>query len=169
MMAVHEAGHVLGALLTGGMVDRVVLHPLTISRTVVSINPQPLIEVWAGPVFGVAVPLAFAIVAQWRRLPGWYLLRFFAGFCLIANGAYLGVGSFEGVGDAGDLLRHGAAIWHLWLFGAICVPAGLALWHHLGPHFGLGEAHGRVSISAAYGSLIGLLATVMLMALIGGE
>jgi hypothetical protein len=37
-----------------------------------------------------------------------YLPRFFAGFCLIANGIYLGVGSFSGVGDAGDLLRYGA-------------------------------------------------------------
>ena len=34
MMAVHEAGHVLGALLTGGTVKVVVLHPLKISCTV---------------------------------------------------------------------------------------------------------------------------------------
>ena len=28
MMAFHELGHVVGALLTGGTVERVVLHPL---------------------------------------------------------------------------------------------------------------------------------------------
>ena len=33
MQAVHEAGHVLGACMTGGRVSQVVLHPLTISRT----------------------------------------------------------------------------------------------------------------------------------------
>jgi len=34
MQAVHEFGHVLGAWLTGGRVERVVLSPLTISRTI---------------------------------------------------------------------------------------------------------------------------------------
>src|SRR5207249_4106234 len=33
MMAVHEFGHVLGLWCIGGTVARVVLHPLTISRT----------------------------------------------------------------------------------------------------------------------------------------
>ena len=46
MMAVHELGHVVGALVTGGVVERVVLHPLTISRTDVSPNPEPSIVVW---------------------------------------------------------------------------------------------------------------------------
>ncbi len=92
-------------------------------------------------------------IAQLARLPIWYLLRFFAGFCAIANGAYIGVGSFGGVGDAGDLVRHGAAAWHLWLFGAICVPAGVLLWHGLGGHFGFGEANGRVNLPTAYGCL----------------
>ncbi|MGC3965806.1 MAG: hypothetical protein QM775_00075 [Pirellulales bacterium] len=32
MQAIHEAGHVFGAWLTEGRVERVVLHPLTISR-----------------------------------------------------------------------------------------------------------------------------------------
>ena len=50
MQAVHELGHVLGAILTGGRVTTVVLHPLTISRTDVFPNPHPLIEVWAGAI-----------------------------------------------------------------------------------------------------------------------
>ena len=49
MQAVHEAGHVLGAWLTGGRVARVVLHPLTISRTDLAENPWPLAVVWARP------------------------------------------------------------------------------------------------------------------------
>jgi hypothetical protein len=55
MMAVHEAGHVLGALLTGGTVKVVVLHPLTISCTVLSHNPHPLLVTRAGPVIGVLI------------------------------------------------------------------------------------------------------------------
>jgi hypothetical protein len=169
MMAVHETGHVFGAWLTGGSVARVVLHPLTISRTDLAVNPHPLLVVWAGPVFGVAAPLIAWGVAQASGLGIGYMLRFFAGFCLIANGAYLGVGSFDRVGDAGDLLRHGAAIWQLWLFGALCVPAGFYLWHGLGPQFGFGEAEGRVHIATAYGCLAVLGVAVVLMALFGGE
>jgi len=45
MMAVHEFGHVVSAFASGGAVERVVLHPLTISRTDVSPNPNPSIVV----------------------------------------------------------------------------------------------------------------------------
>jgi hypothetical protein len=169
MMAVHETGHVLGACLTGGFVAKVVLHPLTISRTDLANNPHPLLVAWAGPLFGVLAPLFAWIVAQLAHIPIWYLLRFFAGYCLIANGAYLGVGSLGNVGDAGDLLRHGAPIWQLWIFGALCVPAGFLLWHRLGPHFGLGESKGCVSIRTAYGCLIALMVVVVLMSFFGAE
>ena len=62
MQAVHEAGHVFGAWATGGRVARVVLHPLTISRTDLEHNPYPLAVVWAGPVFGVVVPVVLPVV-----------------------------------------------------------------------------------------------------------
>jgi hypothetical protein len=139
MMIVHELGHVLGAWATGGRVERVVLHPFTISRTDVMPNPRPLIVTWAGPVIGVLLPMLVLAAWRLRRAPGLHFWRFFAGFCLIANGLYLAAGSFDRVGDAGDLLRHGAAPWQLWLFGLLTVPAGFALWHGQGRHFGLGK------------------------------
>src|SRR3954454_8287879 len=70
MQAVHEAGHVLGAWLTGGRVARVVLNPLTISRTDLEHNPRPRAVVWAGPLVGVAVPVAMWAAAAAGRLPG---------------------------------------------------------------------------------------------------
>jgi hypothetical protein len=64
----------------------------------------------------------------------------------LANGLYIGLGSLEGVGDAGDLLQHGSPVWTLWLFGLATAPAGLALWNGLGPKFGLGRpGRGRAS------------------------
>jgi hypothetical protein len=165
MMAVHESGHVLAAWVTGATVVKVVLHPLTISRTDLADNPHPLVVVWGGPLFGVFAPLMAWLLA---RVPISFLFRFFAGFCLIANGAYLGIGSLDGVGDAGDLLRHGAPAWQLWLFGAICAPTGLLLWHGMGSHVGLGAAKGRVSIPTAYGCLIMATIMVTLMAIFGG-
>jgi len=145
MMIVHEFGHIAGAWMSGGSVSKVVLHPLMFSQTVLSSNPQPLFVVWCGPVLGVLIPLLVLAVAAAAKLPGVYLLRFFTGFCLIANGAYLGVGVFAAVADAGDLIDLGASHWMLWLFGAITFPVGLWLWNGLGPRFGFGTAKGRVS------------------------
>jgi hypothetical protein len=161
MQAVHELGHVLGAVATGGTVERVVLHPLTISRTDVSPNPHPLLVVWAGPVVGVLLLLGLLLAAKWSKLKSAYLLQFFAGFCLIANGAYIGVGSFGRIGDAGDMLRHGSPIWSLWLFGAVALPLGLYLWNGLGPHCGLGTAGGKVNHRAAYASCALLVVAVI--------
>jgi hypothetical protein len=169
MQAVHESGHVLGAYLTGGHITRVVLHPLTISRTDLAENPHPLPVVWAGPLAGVLVPLAVWGAAAALRLAGAFVLRFFAGFCLIANGAYIAMGSFDRIGDSAVMLRHGSPAWQLWLFGAVTVPAGLWLWHRQGPQFGLGPAKGRVNAGVALASLVGCVLLLALGFLVGGE
>jgi hypothetical protein len=166
---VHESGHVIGAWLTGDRVGRVVLHPLTISRTDLVDNPRPLLVVWAGPVLGCLLPLATWGLAAALRWAGAYLLRFFAGFCLIANGAYIAGGAFGGVGDAGVMLRHGSPAWCLLAFGTAMVPVGLWLWNGQGPHFGLGPAGGRVSPAAAYACLTVLLALIAFGWAVDGE
>lgn len=139
MQGVHECGHVLGAWTTGGSVTKVVLHPLTISRTDVFPNPSPRWEIWAGPLGGSFFPLSAWMIARRlldRGIATW--LRFFAGFCLIANGAYLGYGIIEPIGDADELVRHGTPIWMLLAFAFATIPTGLLLWNGLGPAFGWG-------------------------------
>lgn len=131
MQAVHELGHVTGAIATGGSVTRVVLNPLSISRTDVSPNPSPGVVVWAGPLMGSLLPLLLFLPARVRGR-GRSMVQFFAGFCLIANGAYIAIGSFDRVGDAGEMLRTGTPFGGLILFGGITVPLGLILWHRLG-------------------------------------
>lgn len=105
MQAVHELGHVLGAWAGGETVSRVVLHPLIISRTDASHDRHPLLVVWGGPILGSLLPLVVLGITRLIRSGFFYLFQFFAGFCLVANGAYVGVGSFGGVGDAGELVR----------------------------------------------------------------
>jgi hypothetical protein len=162
IMIVHELGHVLVILATDGVVEKVVLHPLTISRTDAGANPRPLAVVWAGPVCGVLLPLLACGFAGLVGFRWTYLLRSFAGFCLIANGCYIGAGSFGGIGDAGDMLRHGSSIWMLWLFGGATVPLGLFLWNGQGVHFGFGAANGRVDHRAACVCL-GLLVAIVVL------
>jgi hypothetical protein len=107
------------------------------------------VVVWGGAVLGSLVPVAVWVLVKAFRLRFVYLFQFFAGFCLIANVCYLGVGSFFAVGDAGDLVRYGCPRWLMLLFGLVCVPNGLFVWNGLGPHFGLRKAGGKVYHKAA--------------------
>jgi hypothetical protein len=169
MQVVHEFGHVMGAWVSGGSVRLVALNPFSISRTELSYNPRPLVVVWAGPVVGVALPLLLWAIAKMVRLSGSFVLRFFAGFCLVANGLYIGIGSFHRIGDCGEMLRHGSQLWQLWLFGLLTAPVGVWLWHGQGRDFGLGVANGEVNRGVAYSTLAFALVIFVAMFVAGGK
>ena len=132
MMAVHEAGHVLHAWVSGGTVAAVRVPLAGFSVTEYSTNPRPHFVAWGGAVWGCALPLLRWAVLRFLRWEGRNLAQFFAGFCLIANGVYLGVGWKWRAGDAGDLLGYGTPVWVLLGFGVVTSVAGLYLWHLLG-------------------------------------
>jgi hypothetical protein len=167
MMIVHEFGHVIAAWLTGGTVAKVILHPLVLSRTDLSYNPRPLLVSWAGPFLGSVIPLGIWLLGKGLRLDSLFLLRWFCGFCFVANGVYIGAGAFTEIGDADDMLVYGSAKWQLVLFGLIFTPAGFAIWNRLGKDFGLGESNGSVSKRAAIISA-GLLIIVLSVELVIG-
>ena len=128
MEATHELGHVLAAWGSGASVDRVVLLP--ISRTDISRVTHPLFVYGAGAVLGAAFPVLLWSVIHQLRWKTAFLFRFFAGFCLVANGAYIGFDfSVVGPTDAGLLIEHGASRFVLVLSGVLCVSGGLFLWH----------------------------------------
>ena len=140
MMVVHECGHVLNGLLTGAQLGNVSLHPLQFSRTDFTSNPSPRFVAWGGPTWGCIIPAGVWLAVRSSRWKREYLLRFFAGFCLIANGSYLGFGWIDRAGDAGDLLRYGTSTALLIAYGAVAVPCGLVLWNGIGSHFGFGRS-----------------------------
>ena len=163
MQAVHELGHFLAGVLTGAEGIHVYLHPCIISRTDLQVNPHPLIVVWAGPIVGIVVPLIAFLIAKLCRAPGLYLFRFFAGFCLIANGIYIAFGPADSAADTGVMMQYGSPRWLLVLFGILTAPLGLYLWHRQGPHFGMGEAKGKVSRHAT------IVSTVLLLVILAVE
>ena len=131
MMAVHELGHVLHAWVSGATVLAVRIPLLGFSITELGMNPRPHFVAWGGVVWGCALPLAVWALFVTRRWRGWRLLQFFTGFCLVANGAYLGAGWVDDAGDAGDLLAYGAPVWVRLAVGVVAAAAGLYLWHGL--------------------------------------
>ncbi|NQU25285.1 MAG: hypothetical protein HQ567_28710 [Candidatus Nealsonbacteria bacterium] len=168
MQVVHELGHVVGAWLTKAEVMKVALHPCIISRTDIGHNPHPSVVVWAGPIVGAILPVFVFLVAKVCRCPGVYLFRFFAGFCLIANGAYIAFGPGDGGADTGVMMQHGSPRWLMVLFGILTAPLGLYLWHGQGEHFGLAEAQGNVSRQAAIVSALLLVGIVVAEVVING-
>ncbi len=162
MQAVHEFGHLAGAFMTGGTVQRVVLHPLAISRTDIAPNPHPVIVLWMGPMLGCLLPCVLMLCIPMR----WALVRacmqVFAGFCLVANGLYIAVGALAGIGDSRDLLQAGTPRPMLLAFGALAVCLGFWLWHRVGPLSRLGKYPPPVSRLAVYAVWAALLsATAM--------
>jgi len=160
MMVFHECGHILHAILSGGRIARVVLHPLVFSRTDVSPNPHPLLVAWGGVAWGWILPLAIWLPLRHARLG--FLLQFFAGFCLLANGAYLASGVLVPAGDTDDLLRLGVPRWVMALCGIPLCACGLTLWNGLGPRFGLGKQPvDRLAMITAAVALVALIVAML--------
>lgn len=165
MQVVHELGHVLAAWVTGGRIKALVLHPLVISRTDVSPNPEALVVVWGGPIVGTIGPLVVWSVVRWLHLSSAYLWRFFAGFCCVANGVYLGTGVVYPVGDASEMLRLGSSVWVLGVFGSVATVIGFVLWNGEGERFGLGP-RGRAIDRNHVAGVVTLLVLVVITELV---
>jgi hypothetical protein len=133
MMAIHEVGHCLAAWMTGGVVEKVHIPLFGFSQTVLASNPYPLAVAWAGSMGSVAMAALLLGLSRYLNISGQQALRFFAGFSLIANGLYLGLGAFDRVGDCADLLNHGATLWQLVAFGVGASALGMYSWHRMGP------------------------------------
>jgi hypothetical protein len=82
--------------------------------------------------------------------------------CLLGNGAYIGLASFDRIGDAGDMIRYGSPIWTLWAFGFPAVVASLVLFHRLGRRLGLGS-RATVTDLRFCGVLAGILVLLSLI------
>ena len=155
MQLLHEAGHVLHAWASGGAVERVELHPLRFSRTVLAANPRPQLVAWGGPVWGCLLPLGAWLLAR-RAGPGADVAgRVLVSFCCVANAIYVGTGPMTWAGDAGDLLLSGAPAWALVAFGLLAFGGGLALGWDLPERLRRVTPSGR-AVAIVWGAAFGL-------------
>jgi hypothetical protein len=126
-MIFHELGHIISAQINQGSVDQVILVPWKFSQTVISGSKSPLMDIWSGPLCGVLFPLILWRLAIKSKMS--FHLGIFAGFCLLANGLYIGLGWVDGVGDTGDILGHGGNVASMVLFGLLSSISGFYIWH----------------------------------------
>ncbi len=83
MVTTHEAGHLVGGWASGAELTACDLAPWRLPYSIHHPDPHPKVTLWAGPLIGVLLPLATAIVFRHRSV--WLV----ADFRLIANGSYL--------------------------------------------------------------------------------
>jgi hypothetical protein len=161
MMLIHEAGHLLAALLTGGRVQKLVFYPLAFSRSDIDPNPHRLIVTWCGPLFGTLLPLLVVLVIRACHSHSW-LTIVFGAFCLLANGAYLTFGWLDSAGDAADLLNQGTPLPLLLLAGIPLIAGALYLFHILGPRLGLRKASRTDIVLATVSAIVLLTAGILI-------
>jgi len=133
MMAVHEAGHCLGAVATGARIETVEIPLAGFSRTDFSGGSCPLLVVWAGPVVGAFLPVALLALLRVVGPRARHAVLFSVGFCLLANGAYIGMGASAALGDCRQLAQYGSPKWTMVAFGSVAFACGLYMWHRMGP------------------------------------
>lgn len=124
MLLTHEVGHIVAAKLSGGEILAVEIAPGKLSSTILSRNPAPSFVVWAGFLSGWLLP--FLSVPFWKtqRLYLGDTFKTFAGFCVLAGGAYLAVGGNESFADTGQLIALGWNHYVLIVIGAAVAVAG---------------------------------------------
>lgn len=122
MTFTHEAGHLVGGWMGGGTLQDADLWPWHLPYSLFEPDPRPLITLWAGPILGVLVPLAVAMIV--RKEAAWFI----ASFCLLANGAYLAASWLSGDRflDAPRLLAAGASTVSLAIYCALTIALGYA-------------------------------------------
>ena len=132
MMVIHESGHCLGAWITGAKIESVEIPLAGFSRTDFS-GGNTLAVTAAGPLLGAILPMTLLLILRAVKNRIKNAIMFFVGFCLLANGVYLGLGAFLRAGDCRQLIQQGVPIWQLIVFGLVSSGAGLFVWHRMGP------------------------------------
>ena len=116
-MLVHECGHMLSAILGGASIIDVELRPWKLSHTLIADSDHQIMDAWMGPIFGAVFPALLFLMLKQTRLKT--ILGFFAGFCLVGNGVYIGIGWLGPYGDAEVMVQLGVPVAIMITFGLV--------------------------------------------------
>ena len=126
MTFTHEMGHIVAGSCCGGTLQSADLRPWRLPYSLFNPDPMPLVTLWAGPILGVIVPVALALIV--RRNWMWFI----AHFCVIANGTYIATAWYSGDRylDTAKLLEHGSPPLLIAVYCAITITAGYFGFRH---------------------------------------
>jgi hypothetical protein len=125
----HESGHALATLLTGGKISSLVINPLGWSYVVYesSILPQPLFTAWGGILFSTIASIILLWIALQFQNPYWVFIGFVGIFILLSNGMNFMMGLIYSTGDPALLYEYGVPIWIILLVGCLSAFGGVLL------------------------------------------
>lgn len=83
MAFTHEVGHLIGGRAGGAALRHAELRPWRLPHSLFQPDPKPLLTLWMGPILGVVIPVAIALIVRHPWM--WFI----AHFCVLANGCYL--------------------------------------------------------------------------------
>ena len=143
-VVLHEAGHAFGALLAGGEVYEITVHPFSGSQASYDVPDKDLayfLGHGGGFVFGTLFGLILLLLAKiFQRGTALYLLAYTIGTWSMLNGLYLAVGSIRPFGDVLLLIQLGIGKLPLGIAGALLVVTFFALFRDLLASVGLRQS-----------------------------
>ncbi len=135
---IHESGHALNAVLTGGSLNKITMSPLSWCYASTSGGNETFV-VWGGFLWQTIVPTVVLLLL-------WYFksrLSLYALFLVLvsfgASGVYMIAGAVAGVGDGGSLVRYGVPPFLLLTVGSVLLLFCLALSLPMGVLLGIGR------------------------------
>ncbi len=135
---IHESGHALNAVLTGGSLNKITMSPLSWCYASTS-GGNKIFVTWGGFLWQTIVPTALLILL-WRfksRLSLFALFLVLVSFAV--SGIYMITGALAGIGDGGNLVRYGIPPFILLTVGSILLLCCLPLSLLMGVLLGLGR------------------------------
>ncbi len=142
---IHEFGHGINVLATGGSIGRISISPLSWSYISYAGGGEARATTWGGFLWETILPLLI-FLGLWcikSRASFWALLL--AMVALATTAIYMLVGAFLDIGDAGFLVRVGLPTWPFVAIGAGLLLLCLLLALPLGTLLGIGR--GRCSFA----------------------
>ena len=127
---IHESGHALNAVLTGGSLNKITMSPLSWCYAWTS-GGNRIFVIWGGFLWQTIVPTVILLLL-WcfkSRLSLYALFLVLVSFA--ESGIYMITGAVAGIGDGGNLVRYGIPPFILLTVGSIlllcCLPLSLPM------------------------------------------
>lgn len=139
-IALHEFGHTIAVVFSGGQIKEYVLNPFSWSWNLGQNVSNIIFTAWGGVTFGllfalIPLLLIFKIRTTWFV----FLCKLIAACALMINGIYLLAGTLLNFGDGGELARLGISPTIIIILGVTYLLISMAFWSNLQYHLGFNK------------------------------